>query len=193
MRILITESQERLIIGELINEQEDLCLRDFVEFVNANLEDLINLTDDEIFSVYENLSEIQKEVQDPKLKKIFRKFLENVETMDYSNVKSELKNLLNLKNSLKEQQTPYLEQTFTIANTEIPKYAIHTLLGLMIITLLSKLINLLSQKKDSIKPKRRSVSKSVVGCQAARGRAKAIQKRRRRENWRSFLRKIGLR
>lgn len=188
MKYIISESQ----YDKLLNEQEDLCLQDFEQFVNSNLEGLTNLTKEEIFSSYDNILELMNEVQDPKMKAVFQKFLKNVDSMDYGSVKSELKNLFNLKQSLKEQQTPYLEQTFTIGGAEMPKYVVHGLMGLMIIALLSKLINILSQKMDSIKPSRRSSGKSVVGCQGSRARAQAVRRRRRRENWRNFLKKLGL-
>jgi hypothetical protein len=55
------------------------------------------------------------------------------------------------------------------------------------------LINMIGQRMDSVKsPRRRGGRSSVIGCQAARGRAQAVRRRRRRENWRAFLRKMGL-
>jgi hypothetical protein len=51
---------------------------------------------------------------------------------------------------------------------------------------------MINNKMDGVKPSRRSGSKYVVGCQGARSRAKAVRRRRRRENWKNFLRRIGL-
>jgi hypothetical protein len=113
--------------------------------------------------------------------------------MDAEQLRTELKNVLGLTKTLKEQQTPYLDQTITIGGTEVPKVLFHTVGGLAIISMLSTIINGLGERMDAVKPRRRSGSKYIVGCQGARSRAKAVRRRRRRENWRSFLRKLGLR
>jgi hypothetical protein len=113
--------------------------------------------------------------------------------MSYPEVLAELKKLISLKNTLKEQQTPYLEQTVNVPGIQMSKPLVHGILGLLIISVLSKLINYLATSMDSIKPARRRPGRNVIGCQGARGRAQAVRRRRRRENWRAFLRKIGLR
>jgi hypothetical protein len=189
MKYILTEAQFSTLM-----EQEDLCLPDFEQTVNGTLEGIVELTPDEIYSAYEMPMELANEVSDPKIKQLFGKMLSNVDAMSYDGLKTELKKLISLKNTLKEQQTPYLEQTVEIAGVKVPKAAIHLVLGLVIISVLSKLINMIGQRLDSVKsPRRRGGNTSVIGCQAARGRAKAIRRRRRRENWRGFLRKMGLR
>jgi hypothetical protein len=188
MKYILTEAQFSTLM-----EQEELCLPDFEQTVNGTLEGIIELTPDEIYSAYETPMELTNDVSDPKMKQLFAKMLTNVDGMSFDGLKDELKKLISLKNTLKEQQTPYLEQTVEIAGVQVPKAAVHVVLGLVIISILSKLINMIGQKMDSVKsPRRRGGKSSVVGCQAARGRAKAVRRRRRRENWRSFLRKMGL-
>ena len=188
MKYILTEAQFSTLL-----EQEELCLPDFEQTVNGTLEGIVELTPDEIYSAYETPMELTNDVSDPKMKQLFAKMLTNVDGMSFDGLKDELKKLISLKNTLKEQQTPYLEQTVEIAGVQVPKAAVHVVLGLVIISILSKLINMIGQKMDSVKsPRRRGGKSSVVGCQAARGRAKAVRRRRRRENWRSFLRKMGL-
>jgi hypothetical protein len=188
MKYILTEAQFSTLM-----EQEELCLPDFEQTVNGTLEGIIELTPDEIYSAYETPMELTNDVSDPKMKQLFAKMLTNVDGMSFDGLKDELKKLISLKNTLKEQQTPYLEQTVEIAGVQVPKAAVHVVLGLVIISILSKLINMIGQKMDSVKsPRRRGGRSSVIGCQAARGRAKAVRRRRRRENWRSFLRKMGL-
>jgi hypothetical protein len=188
MKYILTEAQFSTLM-----EQEELCLPDFEQTVNGTLEGIVELTPDEIYSAYESPMELANEVSDPKIKQLFGKMLSNVDAMSYDGLKAELKKLISLKNTLKEQQTPYLEQNIEIAGVQVPKAAVHVVLGLVIISVLSKLINMIGQRMDSVKsPRRRGGRSSVIGCQAARGRAQAVRRRRRRENWRAFLRKMGL-
>ena len=189
MKIIITETQLRQVVEQ---QSEDLCLADLVDTVNGNLEGIVSLNTDEVYSVYENPNELLAEVTDPKIKNIFQNILNNISKMSLDEMKTELQKVLKLKNTLREQQTPYLDQTIEIAGTQIPKVAVHSLIGLVVISLLSGIIKILSGKIDSIKPTRRSGSKYIVGCQGSRSRAKAVRKRRRRENWKSFLKKIGM-
>lgn len=191
MKILVTESQLEYILEQ--QQSEDLCLRDFVETVNSHLDGIVELTPEEIYSAYENSTELLSQISDPKVKDLVNKIYTNISQMDFEQLKSELKNVLSLVKTLKEQQTPYLDQTMSIGGTQVPKVLVHTVGGLAIISLLSTIINGLGERMDSVKPRRRSGSKYIVGCQGARSRAKAVRRRRRRENWRSFLRKIGLR
>lgn len=188
MKYILTESQFSLLV-----EQEDLCLSDFSETVNSSLNGIVELNDDEIYSAYEEPMELANEIQDPKMKSIFKNIMGNISKMSYAEVLAELKNLLTLKNTIKEQQTPYLEQNINIAGVQVPKVAVHAILGVLIISVLSKLINYLATSMDSVKPARRRPGRNVIGCQGARGRAQAVRRRRRRENWRAFLRKMGLR
>lgn len=188
MKYILSESQFSLLV-----EQEDLCLSDFSETVNSSLNGIVELNDDEIYSAYEEPMELGNEIQDPKMKGVFKNIMENISKMSYAEVLAELKKLMTLKNTIKEQQTPYLEQNINIAGVQVPKVAVHTILGVLIIAVLSKLINYLATSMDSVKPARRRPGRNVIGCQGARGRAQAVRRRRRRENWRAFLKKIGLR
>jgi hypothetical protein len=188
MKYILTESQLSVIL-----EQEDLCLSDFSETVNSSLNGIVQLSDDEIYSAYEEPMELANEIKDPKAKASFNNVMENLSNMSYAEVLAELKKLISLKNTLKEQQTPYLEQTVNVAGVQMSKPLVHGILGLLIISVLSKLINYLATSMDNVKPARRRPGRNVIGCQGARGRAQAVRRRRRRENWRSFLRKMGLR
>lgn len=188
MKYILTENQLSVIL-----EQEDLCLSDFSETVNSSLNGIVQLSDDEIYSAYEEPSELANEIKDPKAKTVFNNILESISKMTYAEVLAELKKLLSMKNNLKEQQTPYLEQTVNIGGVEVSKPLAHGILGLVIIAVLSKLINYLATSMDNVKPARRRPGRNVIGCQGARGRAQAVRRRRRRENWRGFLRKMGLR
>lgn len=189
MKYILTETQL-----SIIREQEDFCLSDFTEAVNSSLNGIVELSDDEIYSAYEEPIELAEEIKDPKTKAVFKNVIENISSMSYVEVLAELKRLLSVKNTIKEQQTPYLEQNITIAGVQMPKALAHGILGLVIISVLSKLINHLAKSMDNVKPARgRRPGPNVIGCQASRGRAKAIRRRRRRENWRAFLRKLNLR
>jgi hypothetical protein len=193
MEILITESQFKKI-ENIINEQDDLCLSDFEETVNGALEGVVQLSADEIYSAYEYPVELSSEISDPNMKKIFTKIVDNLTSMGFDELKNELSKVLSLKKSINEQQIPYLDQTLDIAGVQVSKPLVHGILGLIIITILSKLINMVANKMDSVKSsRRRGRGESVVGCQGSRARAQAVRRRRRRENWKSFLKKIGFR
>jgi hypothetical protein len=193
MEILITESQFKKI-ENIINEQNDLCLSDFEETVNGALEGVVQLNADEIYSAYEFPVELSSEISDPNMKNIFTKIVKNLSSMGFDELKNELSKVLSWKKSVNEQQTPYLDQTLDIAGVPVSKPLVHSILGLIIITILSKLINMIANKMDSVKSSRRKGrGSSVVGCQGSRARAQAVRKRRRRENWKRFLNKIGLR
>ena len=190
MKIVITENQLKYVLEQ---QTDELCISDYVDMVNSHLGGIVQLTDDEVYSAYEDPSVLLNDIQDPKMKTTFQKILNGISQMSLEQQGAELKNLLGTLKNVQEQQTPYLDQNMVIGGTEVPKVLVHTLGGLVVITLLSKIINTLGKRMDGVKPSRRSGSKYIVGCQGARSRAKAVRKRRRRENWRSFLRKIGLR
>lgn len=190
MKIVLTESQLKYVFEQ---QTEDLCTQDFVDFVNSHLEGVVTLTPDEVYSTFEDPMEVLKEIPDSQKRSLVQKALENISKMTLEQKGQELRKLLSKAKGLKEQQTPYLDQTYNVAGVEMPKVAVDSVIGLILISLLSSIINKLGVKMDSVKPKRRSGSKYIVGCQGARSRAKAVRRRRRRENWRSFLRKIGLR
>jgi len=187
MKYILAESQVLIIL-----EQEELCLSDFNETVNSSLNGIVELSDDEIYSTYEEPMELANEIKDPKMKGVFNNIIENLTKMSYPEVLAEFKKLMSMKNTIKEQQTPYLEQNVTIAGVTVPKVAVHSILGIVIIATLSKIINYLGKSMDNVKPARRRPGRNVIGCQGARGRAQAVRRRRRRENWRSFLIKMGL-
>ena len=189
MKYILTESQVSIIL-----EQEELCLSDFSETVNSSLNGIVELSDDEIYSAYEEPMELANEIKDPKMKGVFNNIMENLTKMSYPEVLAEFKKLMSIKNTIKEQQTPYLEQNVTIAGVTVPKAVVHGILGIVIIAMLSKIINYLGKSMDNEKPSRgRRPGPNVIGCQASRGRAIAIRRRRRRENWRAFLKKMNLR
>jgi hypothetical protein len=189
MKIVITENQLKYVLEQ---QSDELCIQDYVETVNSHLNGLVNLTDDEVYSAYEDPNEILNEVKDSKTRTIVQNIITNISRMTLDQKKSELKKLLGMVKGIQEQQTPYIEQTVEISGVQVPKVAVHSVVGLVIIVLLSKIINILGQKMDSIKPSRKSGSKYIVGCQGARSRAKAVRRRRRKENWKNFLRKIGV-
>ena len=190
MKIIITESQYSLIV-----EQDDLCLSDFEETVNGALEGVVQLSPDEIYSAYESPMELSSEISDPNMKNTFTKIVNNLSSMGFDELKNELRKVLSLKKSVNEQQTPYMDQTVDIAGVQVSKPLVHGILGLIAITILSKLINMVANRMDSVKSprRRRGGRSSVVGCQASRGRAQAVRRRRRRENWRRFLKNMGFR
>jgi hypothetical protein len=190
MKIIITESQYSLIV-----EQDDLCLSDFEETVNGALEGVVQLSPDEIYSAYESPMELSSEISDPNMKNTFTKIVNNLSSMGFDELKNELRKVLSLKKSVNEQQTPYMDQTVDIAGVQVSKPLVHGILGLIAISILSKLINMIGGKMDSVKSssRRRGGGASLVGCQASRARARAIRRRRRRESWREFLKKMGFR
>lgn len=191
MKIIITENQLNYVLEQ--NQEEELCLSDFNETVNSFLDGVVKLSDDEIYSAYEDPMTLANEIKDPKTKMFFENISKRLENMSIAQVLSELKKLISLKKTLKEQQTPYLEQNITIDGVEMPKVVAHSILGLFIILFLSKIIVYLDKIMNKVKTSGRRRSSNVVGCQASRGRAMAIRRRRRRENWKSFLKRIGIR
>ena len=115
--------------------------------------------------------------------------MKGLQNMDEDQLKQELNKVMSLKN-LKEQGTPYLEQTIDIAGTQVPKVAVHGLLALIAISILSKLLKMIPQNQSRRGSRLRS---KAVGCQGAGARARLVRRRRRREAWRSFMRKLGIR
>lgn len=191
MKIIITENQFNYVLEQ--NQEEELCLSDFNETVNSFLDGVVKLSDDEIYSAYEDPMTLANEIKDPKTKMLFENISMRLENMSISQVLSELKKLISIKKTLKEQQTPYLEQNITIAGVEMPKVVAHSIIGLLIILFLSKIIVYLDKIMNKVKTSSRRPRSNVVGCQASRGRAMAIRRRRRRENWKSFLKRMGIR
>ena len=102
MKYILTETQVSIIL-----EQEELCLSDFSETVNSSLNGIVELSDDEIYSAYEEPMELANEIKDPKMKGVFNNIMENLTQMSYPEVLAEFKKLMSLKNTIKEQQTPY--------------------------------------------------------------------------------------
>jgi hypothetical protein len=96
-------------------------------------------------SEYED-QEILDQTSDPKQKQILSKILKGLQNMDEDQLKQELNKVMSLKN-LNEQGTPYLEQTIDIAGTQVPKVAVHGLLALIAISILSKLLKMKKTQK----------------------------------------------
>lgn len=189
MKIVLTESQLKYVFEQ---ETEDLCTQDFVDFVNSHLDGVVRLTPDEVYSTFEDPMEVLKEIPDAQKRSLAQRALENISKMTLEQKGQELRKLFSNVKGLKEQQTPYMDQTYNIAGVEMPRVAVDSVVGLVAIGLLSSIINKLGEKMDAVKPSRRSGRNYIIGCQGARSRAKAVRRRRRRENWKGFLRRIGL-
>lgn len=192
MKILVTEDQFSKI-KNLVKEQEDTydeqCFMEepqiMGDFIGLDIqeEDLgPEMTDDQLLNMVK-----------PENKGILGKILNNLSQMSPDGLKNELDNLRKLKN-LKEQQTPYMERNTTIAGVQVPTALVHGMLAIVGIAILSKLSRLLFTGSTRRRYTRRQrLRDRAVGCQGARARARLVAQRRRREGWRSFLRKLGLR
>ena len=181
MKIIITENQLRTLSEQM--SSEDQCIQPDIDQLNKFMSGLGDL----YASEYED-QEILDQTTDPKQKQILSRVLDGLKDMDILELQQELKKILSMKN-LKEQNTPYLQQNVMIAGTEIPKVAVHSLLGLIAISILSNILKKIPQSNSRGGSRLRS---RAVGCQGANARARLVRRRRRREAWRSFLRKIGL-
>jgi hypothetical protein len=193
MKIVITESQLKYVLEQ--QQDEEIC-------VQAELDDLNNLLTGIVQVDFNDLGgemsdeEVISSVTDPKQKNMLSKVLQNLSQMSLEGLRDELKKVISLKN-LKEQQTPYLDRTTDIAGVKVPTAVVHGSLGLIAISILSKMLKGLGNMDVNTRNKRRRkysrVASRAQGCQGGAGRAKLQRMKRRRENWRSFLRKIGLR
>jgi hypothetical protein len=182
MKIIITENQLRTLSEQMVSDEQ--CIQPEIEDLNSVFNGL-----GELFGAEYEDQEILDQTSDPKQKKILSQILKGLQNMDEDQLKQELNKVMSLKN-LKEQGTPYLEQTIDIAGTQVPKVAVHGLLALIAISILSKLLKMIPQNQSRRGSRLRS---KAVGCQGAGARARLVRRRRRREAWRSFLRKLGIR
>lgn len=196
MKIQLTESQYHRVI-DLIQEaaQEQECVMNDIDILNAFLEGVVQF-DETTLGPETSIEELSSEIQDPKMKIIFKQLGERLDSLSADQLKEELKKVLAMKN-LQEQGTPYLEQTVDIAGMSVPKVAVHGALGLIAIAILSKLFKFLGTIPNGMRSNNRRghsrlLSKSV-GCQGGAARARLVRRRRRRENWRRFLRNLGIR
>ena len=138
--------------------------------------------------------ELVSTVSDPNQKNILLKVLNNLSQMDMEQLKNELKKVVSMKN-LKEQQTPYFERTTEIGGIQVPTAVVHGSLGLLAIAILTKMIKGLGniQSNSGSRRRRSRISSRAQGCQGGAARARLQRMKRRRESWREFLRKVGLR
>jgi len=110
-------------------------------------------------------------------------------------LRDELKKIISMRN-IKEQSTPYFERVTNIGGVEVPTAAVHGVLGLLAISILTKIISSLGNIQGGSGGRRRRygrVASKATGCQGGSARARLVKMRRRRENWKRFLKKIGLR
>ena len=173
MKIVITESQLKYVLEQ--QQDEDVC-------VQAEMEDLNNLLTGIVQVDFNDLGgemsdqEVISTVTDPKEKNMLSKVLKNLSQMSLEGLRDELKKVISLKNI---------------------KAVVHGSLGLIAIAILSKMLKGLGNMDVNERNKRRRkysrVASRAQGCQGGAGRAKLQRMKRRRENWKSFLRKVGLR
>lgn len=182
MKIIITENQLKTLTEQMSTDEQ--CIQPEIDELNSVFQGL-----GELYGVEYEDQEVLDQTSDPKQKQLLSQILKGLENMDISQLKQELKKVMSLKN-LKEQNTPYLDQTIEIGGAQIPKVAIHGLLGLIAISVLSKLIKMVPRNQSK---GRSRLASRAQGCQGAGARAKLVRRRRRRESWRSFLRKLGIR
>jgi hypothetical protein len=182
MKIIITENQLRTLSEQMSSDEQ--CIQPEVDELNSVFQGL-----GELYGVEYEDQEVLDQTSDPKQKQLLSQILKGLQNMDVKQLKQELNKVMSLKN-LKEQNTPYIEQTIEIGGTQIPKVVVHGLLGLILISILSKLLKMIPQNQSR---GRSRLASRAQGCQGAGARARLVRRRRRRETWRSFLKKLGIR
>jgi hypothetical protein len=182
MKIIITENQLRTLSEQMSSDEQ--CIQPEVDELNSVFQGL-----GELYGVEYEDQEVLDQTSDPKQKQLLLQILKGLQNMDVKQLKQELNKVMSLKN-LKEQNTPYIEQTIEIGGTQIPKVVVHGLLGLILISILSKLLKMVPQNQSR---GRSRLASRAQGCQGAGARARLVRRRRRRETWRSFLKKLGIR
>lgn len=186
MKYIISESQYE----KLIQEQEtDVCLQDEIDELNDLLGGIVEIEVEDLGGDIPD-EEIIGKVKDPKFKGLISQMLTNLSQMAPEQLRDELKKVVSLKN-LSEQSTPYFQRVTNIGGVDVPTAAIHGLVGLTAISILSKMINSLG--KGGSGRRRSRIASRATGCQGGRARARLVRMRRRRENWKRFLQKLGLR
>jgi hypothetical protein len=181
MKIIITENQLRTLSEQMSSDEQ--CIQPEVDELNSVFQGL-----GELYGVEYEDKEVLDQTADPKQKQLLSQILKGLQNMDVKQLKQELNKVMSLKN-LKEQNTPYIEQTIEIGGTQIPKVVVHGLLGLILISILSKLLKMIPQNQSR---GRSRLASRAQGCQGAGARARLVRRRRRRETWRSFLKKLGI-
>lgn len=195
MDFLITESQfsklKSVLLEQENNEYSEECLKDeptiLGDFLGVDVqeEDMgPELTDSEILGMTPQ-----------NLKGQIGKFLSLIKGKSPEELRDGLKDL---KSPVNEQQTPYIQRETTLNvfgdTIKVPTVAIHGFLVIAGIALLSKLSQSLFQGVSSSRGnRRRRLASRATGCQGGAARAKLVRMRRRRENWKRFLRKLNLR
>jgi hypothetical protein len=182
MKIIITENQLKTLTNQISTDEQ--CIQPEIDELNSVYDGL-----GELFGVEYDDQEILELISDNNHKQVVGQILKGLDNMNSDQLKQELNKVLSIKD-LKEQGTPYLEQTIEIGGTKVSKPLIHGIIGIIIISILSKLLRIVPQNNSRGRSRLRSKS---VGCQGAGARARLVRRRRRRESWRSFLRKLGVR
>lgn len=182
MKIIITENQLKTLTEQMSNDEQ--CIQPEIDELNSVYDGL-----GELFGAEYDDQEIIGLVSDSKQKQVLIQILKALDNMTSDQLKQELSKVLSIKN-LKEQGTPYMDQTIEIGGTQISKPLVHGIIGIIVISILSKLLKMIPQNQSRRGSRLRSKS---VGCQGAGARARLVRRRKRREAWRSFMRKLGIR
>lgn len=182
MKIIITENQLKTLTEQMSTDEQ--CIQPEIDELNSVYDGL-----GELFGAEYDDQEIIELVSDSKQKQVLGQILKGLDNMTLDQLKQELGKVLSIKN-LKEQGTPYMDQTIEIGGTQVPKPLVHGIIGIVVISILSKLLKMIPQNQSRRGSRLRS---RAVGCQGAGARSRLVRRRRRREAWRSFMRKLGLR
>lgn len=191
MKILISESQYKVLIEQ---ESEDVCFQEELNILNDFLDGIVTVEPEDIGGELSH-QDLLSSVTDSKQKNIISKVLGNISQMNMGQLKDELETVMSMKN-LKEQQTPYLDRTTEIGGVQVPTAIIHGSLGLLAIAIMTKMIKGLGNIDVNSENKRRRkynrIASKAVGCKRGKARDRLVRMRRGRENWKNFLRKIGI-
>ena len=182
--IKLTENDLEVLVRTILKEQqEEECLKPEMEELDILYPGLSELYGAE----YED-QEILDMVENPEQKKYILSILKSLGNLSPEQLKDELSKVVSLKN-LKEQSG---SESVNIAGVDVPKDIVHLGLGIIAISILSSLLKKIGSS-DGRRRRDWKLSSRAQGCQGASARAKLVRRRRRRESWRSFLKKIGLR
>jgi len=193
---MLTETQYSQVVDLIEAEsQNNECILQDIDILNGFLDGIVEF-DESTLGPELSTDELTKKIKDPKMQIIFKQLVQRLDSLDSEQLREELKKVLSMK-SLQEQGTPYLEQNVNIAGISVPKVMVHGALGMIALAILSKLFKFLTTMPSIIKNSNRRANQRLssrsVGCQGGSARARLVRRRRRRENWRNFLRKVGLR
>lgn len=175
-------------IDEEDTQGDNECISAEVEELNSIMPGLGEMAASE----YEN-EELLATITDPQKREYFTQIANGLSNMSIEQLKGELSKVLSIrKQKLSEQDgDPYLDRTVNIGGQEVPVVAVHAIAGLIALSILSAIVRMVGNIKFG--NRRRRLAQRSVGCQGARAREKLQRIRRRRENWRRFLKNIGLR